>query len=412
MERSQFLFVDLQELTPGKPFPGFAVGSFIDGALGRGIKLKASDLQSFLENTLTMIKDFKDRKMPGLPIDASSHDKGDAAGWIVGAELGEVTNSEGEAIPTIDLSVDWTKIGTEKISEKTQANFSPTIDLKNKVIVGGSLTNWPASVDANGVPLFTAIELSQGIRYLSQPATEEETAASDDPPKWYNKLKIDLQEFVSTNINPQVEAPDIINEGDGQMTIELTQEQLDETIKTAVATAVADSEKGKVDLSELATAFNLNTGDAANLEVKHLEGLAEQVRERANLQWKQQLSVMERENRYAELSARVTGGSVDTPRGIPGADAEKIKAELMKLEPESAKFWGGLLEATVKNGLNDFAELGHGHKEKTLHKVSEEYVSELTRIIKEGVNPQKFFDAVGLGNATDYDLSEFEGAKS
>ena len=164
MER--FLFVDLSSLTPGKPFAGFAVGKFVDMD-GRGVEFKPAQLKTFLANTLKAIKAVKEKGMPGLPIDARGHDKGDAAGWIVDASLGEVADSEGLAVPVIMLAAEWTKIGLELLRDRIMANFSPTVDLRGKSIRGGSLTNWPASVDGNGVPLFPAVELAQGLRKIA-----------------------------------------------------------------------------------------------------------------------------------------------------------------------------------------------------------------------------------------------------
>ena len=174
MER--FLFVDLSSLTPGKPFAGFAVGKFVDMD-GRGVEFKPAQLKTFLANTLKAIKAVKEKGMPGLPIDARGHDKGDAAGWIVDASLGEVADSEGLAVPVIMLAAEWTKIGLELLRDRIMANFSPTVDLRGKSIRGGSLTNWPASVDGNGVPLFPAVELAQGLYRLQEESLDDRMAA-------------------------------------------------------------------------------------------------------------------------------------------------------------------------------------------------------------------------------------------
>lgn len=157
-----FLFVDLSSLTPGKPFAGFAAGSFVD-MNGREVEFPASSLKVYIANTLKAIALAKGKGMPGLPIDARAHDKGDAAGWVVDASEGEVLDSEGAAVPVIMLAAEWTKLGLELLGGRIVANFSPTVDLKGKVIRGGSLTNWPASVDGNGVPLFPAVELAEGM---------------------------------------------------------------------------------------------------------------------------------------------------------------------------------------------------------------------------------------------------------
>lgn len=158
----KFLFVDLAGLVPGKPFAGFAAGTFVD-MNGREVEFKPGTLRTFMANTLRAIAAAKEKGMPGLPIDARAHDKGEAAGWIVDAAEGEVEDSAGAKVPVLMLAAEWTKLGLELLRERIMANFSPTVDVRGKVIRGGSLTNWPASVDASGAPLFPAVELAQGI---------------------------------------------------------------------------------------------------------------------------------------------------------------------------------------------------------------------------------------------------------
>lgn len=172
-----FLFVDLAGLTPGKPFAGFAAGDFVD-MNGRAVSFKPGALKVFLANTLKAIEKAKAKGMPGLPVDARQHDKGEAAGWIVDASEGEVEDSDGAAVPVIMLAAEWTKLGIELLRDRIMANFSPTVDLREKVIRGGSLTNWPASVDASGAPLFPAVELALGLYRLQQPESLEARAAA------------------------------------------------------------------------------------------------------------------------------------------------------------------------------------------------------------------------------------------
>ena len=90
----------------------------------------------------------------GFPIDASDHNKGDAAGWIIGVEL------VGDVIRFVPK---WTEIGLELIGKGIRRMFSATINLKDKVILGGTLTNWPATRDSKGKMLLRPIELSEGL---------------------------------------------------------------------------------------------------------------------------------------------------------------------------------------------------------------------------------------------------------
>lgn len=390
-----FLFFELQGLTPGKPFPGFAAGKFVD-MLGREIELKASDLQDFITNTLNKIKEYQGKGMPGLPIDASKHDKGDAAGWIVDVEResGEVIDSAGTAVPVIRILAEWTQIGVQKLTDKVQTNFSPTIDLDNKTIAGGSLTNWPASVDGNGIPLFTAVELSQGIHYLQ----------ANEPPTWARRLLDKIDNLLNHQAGEPAAAVSPEPIGDELMTIELTQEQLDQLVDGRVKEALTELEKQRpadtADLSQLVEALGMKADDT------RLAELAQLVQHQADLKWQAKLADMQRETRYAELSARLTGGTAEAPQGIP-VKAETLKDELMKLTPDQASFWAGVLETTVKNGLSDFSELGHGRRVSNKQAVPDYAVPSLKAAIAAGNDPNEFFALAGLGAASDYDLSAY-----
>ena len=363
-------------LTQGKPFAGFALGKFVD-MHGRAVEFAKDSISEFLSNTIKAIDAAKAKRMPGLPIDAQKHDKGEAAGWIVSAELGEVTDSGGDSIPAIYLAAEWTSLGVRLLSDKILTNFSPTVDLTNKTIRGGSLTNWPASVDAKGVPLFNAVELQAQSQTSDNPvvAAESQTDISDNEDK--------------------------------DMTIEMTQE-LEEMVSARVKAALAEQNAGsqKVDLAQLVEAFGLNTEDAQQNQIKHLDELAQMVERQANLKWQQKLSTMQRENRTAELAQRVTGGTPDAPRGIP-TQSEVLKAELMKLSNEQAKFWGGLMETITQNGLVDFSELGHSKKLTGTHQLPAEYATALTEgklTVADLSNP---IIANDLGDLNQYDLSQW-----
>lgn len=142
-----------QETQPGKPFDGMRAGSFVD-MRGTPVTFAEKDLAVFVSNTNAAIAATRTPggEVVGLPIDAQNHNKGDAAGWIVNAELsGDV----------IRLTPKWTDLGLDLISSSRQRFFSPTVDLENKTIIGGSLTNWPAT-RAKGKTLLRPIELAEG----------------------------------------------------------------------------------------------------------------------------------------------------------------------------------------------------------------------------------------------------------
>lgn len=394
MDSTDFYFVELQSGELGKPFAGFAVGDFVD-MMGKEVQFGADKLATYLKNTLAAIAANIVKGMPGLPIDARKHEKGEAAGWITSAELGEVTDSAGAKIPVLMFLAEWTKLGKELIGEKIMTNFSPTVDLGRETIRGGSLTNWPANVDDNGIPLFSAIELSEGVHVL----VEAEQVATD----------IDEAQPANTE-GEQDKNGDI-------MTLELTQEQFDEAVTSRVKDVLATFEVERpepqiqaIDLQQFAEAFGLNTDKAEELREQSLDKLVELAQAQADLRWQQKYAEMQRSHRYAELAQRVTGGTPEAPRGI-SVNADTLKAELMKLSPEQGKFWGNLLESIVQKGLNDYAELGHSKQTKQLRPVPDFAVNALKNAIAAGADMAEFFELAQLGDASQYDLTPYQGGK-
>ncbi len=346
---ANFAVFELAGLTPGKPFAGFAVGEFVD-MYGRAVKFTQDKLADYLKNTLQAIKSFQAKGRPGLPIDSKNHDKGEAAGWITGAELGQVIDSNGKTVPAIMLLADWTELGVRQLAGKIMAGFSPTVDQTKHRIVGGSLTNWDASVDSNGVPLFNAIELSNraGVDDGSQPA---------------------------------------LLSGEKTMAIELTQEQLDELVSKRVEAA----------LTEAVNTAVKDDGNAANR-------LTELVEAKVNARWQEKIELMQRESAAAELAREVT------EKGIPYS-ANTLTAELTKLNPAQADFWGGVLKTVANNGLTSFAELGHagriGGKQ-----LEPEIKRVLDAHVKKGGTVKDFFTYAGIGEMGDFDLSAYEGGNN
>ncbi len=345
---ANFAVFELAGLTPGKPFAGFAVGEFVD-MYGRAVKFTQDKLADYLKNTLQAIKSFQAKGRPGLPIDSKNHDKGEAAGWITGAELGQVIDSNGKTVPAIMLLADWTELGVRQLAGKIMAGFSPTVDQTKHRIVGGSLTNWDASVDSNGVPLFNAIELSNraGVDDGSQPA---------------------------------------LLSGEKTMAIELTQEQLDELVSKRVEAA----------LTEAVNTAVKDDGNAANR-------LTELVEAKVNARWQEKIELMQRESAAAELAREVT------EKGIPYS-ANTLTAELMKLQPEQGEFWGKLLKNIAANGVVSFAEMGHGGR-ITGKQLEPEIRRVLDDHVKQGGTIEDFFAYANIGEMGDYNLSAYQGGK-
>ena len=174
---SNIIFVELSALTDGKPFDGLTFGKFIDLFL-RPVEIKKNDLEDYLANTVTNIKATVERdggEIVGLPIDTKGHDKEDAAGWIVGASLED---------GVLRLIPKWTEVGVDIIKKKVRRYFSATIDTKNKVILGGTLTNWPATRDSKGKMLLSPVELTENV-YFAKSEESLDSKSNRVRQAWY-----------------------------------------------------------------------------------------------------------------------------------------------------------------------------------------------------------------------------------
>ena len=158
-QRRSFLFVDLAAQADGaRPFDGMAAGEFVD-MYGRKVNFKKEELKTYVRNTKAVLASTADSdgNVVGLPIDGMNHDHEEAAGWITDVSL---ANDSG----VIEFTPRWNQHGLDLISNDIVRFFSPTVDIKNKSIMGGSLTNWPATRDQkDGRILLRPIELSQGM---------------------------------------------------------------------------------------------------------------------------------------------------------------------------------------------------------------------------------------------------------
>lgn len=184
-----FIFTELSAdvLTAGHAFDGLAVGEFVD-MHGQKVRFKPDELAEYVANTLAAIAATRAEsgELAGLPIDANNHDKGDGAGYIVNVE------QQGDLIRVFPT---WTEIGVELIGKKIRRWFSATVDTAHKVILGGTLTNWPATRDrVSGKMLLRPIELSEArqVYQLADESLDEKTskvrsafyAATEKPAIW------------------------------------------------------------------------------------------------------------------------------------------------------------------------------------------------------------------------------------
>lgn len=396
----------------GQPFAGLALGLFRD-MYGNGVDLRRIELDRLVSNTLAAIGFAQSRNMPGLPIDARGHDKLDAAGWIVGAEAGTVTDSSGVTLGAVVLTADWTSLGQRLIGEKILTNFSPTVELEPKpVIRGGSLTNWPASVDKAGHPLFNALELSQGnslmestnmpedTQPIAQPAASG-TAVAPAPapaPAVAPQPQQNLAELVAAEVARALAAYQ--PPAPAAQAAQAAQQPSTDAVAQA-----ADENANRVET--IAALLGLSGDAATDLQQGHLDELARIYEERARVRWERRVAQIRRENAITELAAKLVGGTMSTPWGLP-AQEEELIANLSALTAEQYAYFSELLSSIVERGLVDFSELGHGRRRRGTEVLPEVYAKALRRgelTLADLDSPVLNAD---LGNLDRYDLTEFE----
>ena len=166
--RQAFSFTELADLASSKAIDGLAANdedAYISMS-GQEVYIKSDDLASYIENTQAIIESTKTEsgEIVGLPIDLEGHNHKGGAGWIVGLELDKARN-------VIRFLVNWTEKGIELIKGNLSRFFSPSVDTETKIILGGSLTNWPASRNAKGQILLRPVELSQSIKEIDMEKT-------------------------------------------------------------------------------------------------------------------------------------------------------------------------------------------------------------------------------------------------
>lgn len=335
-----FLFVELGN--GKKKFDGMSAGDFTD-MRGRGVKFQPSELVSYIENTKDVLESTRTEsgELVGLPIDLDAHDHKGGAGWITGFELDAARS-------IIKFDVNWTQAGIDLIQNNTRRFFSPTVDPSEKVILGGSLTNWPASRDKKGRMMLRPIELSQDLQELDM--TEGITLET---------LRELGREFVA--LFKAAEKPAELSE----------QENTDMTDQMNVAEFMQTPEA------------------IAELEKRTGERVAEL------------LKAEQLKSKVAEFSAKITGGTVAL-----AMKADDISAALLSFSDTEKvmEFLGKVLEAK----LVDFQEKGSAGTNEQKQSFPAELKSFMQKWVDSGKTPESFFDVnPEVGLAADFDLTEF-----
>lgn len=429
-----FIFVELAAipgLADGKPFEALAPGSYTD-MYGTRVKFDAKDFATYVENTRAAIQSSKTEsgEVVGLPVDKTNHDHEGGAGWITEVNL------SGEKVL---LTPKWTNSGADLIRSGERRFFSASVDPENKVILGGTLCNWPA-MRTKGKFNLKPIEMTSPLLFVDESLdarssrvrrefmeecgardsmntpwvnevfdsyliaqcsdglyrvefTDDGTEIKFTPPEQWKKVKIDYVEAIMAGIREAIKkvfpgsTPDQPTPTEG-VTMPVTN-----LIKPATAP--------EVDLAALAA-------DPAKMN-EFLE--AETNRRLATA-----LEKSQRQAHVAEFAQKIAGGSKDTPFGLPVTRDEVI--ELMNAVPVEAQAkLEAMLTKVVQTGLLHFGEAGH---DRTLQPVSgaKKLDTPIANLLTEFLagDPKRttaeFFkiNANVLGPIEDYNLAEFTQA--
>ena len=351
-----FLFTELSDVADDVivPMDGLAAGTFTSNS-GRQVTFDPKDLPEYVANTKAIIESTRTGKgeVVGLPIDEDAHDHKGGAGWIVDADLDKARN-------VVRFMVKWTKQGTKIIKDNTRRFFSPTTDVTNKAVLGGSLTNWPASRSQAGHMMLRPVELSNDLK------------------------QIDTEVLVERLL----ELPLAMAKGQ-------TQSQSQELSK---------SPEGEKQMSET---INPNIADL----LKTPEAIAELGRQ-ANDKAQELVMADRRKREVVEFASTLVGGTKEKPFGLP-VRADDVVQVLLSLPLPQAKAVEKLLTMAL-NAAIDFAEHGYAYAadgalmNSGKPRLDDTMKSYLSQWLSSGQTVAGFFEQnPELGSMNDYNLAEF-----
>jgi len=336
------------------PMDGLAAGTFTSNS-GRQVTFNVSDLPEYVANTRAIINSTRTDKgeVVGLPIDEDAHDHKGGAGWIVDADLDKARN-------VVRFMVKWTKAGTKIIKDNTRRFFSPTTDVTNKAVLGGSLTNWPASRSQAGHMMLRPVELSSDLKQIDTEVLIERL------------MELPLA---------------MANKGQSQS------EQL------------TKSPEGEKQMND--TTVNPNIADL----LKTPEAIAELGRQ-ANDKAQELVQADRRKREVVEFASTLVGGTKEKPFGLP-VRADDVVQVLLSLPIPQAKAVEKLLTMAL-NAAIDFAEHGYAYAadgalmnsgKPHLDNTMKTYLSQW---LANGQTVAGFFEQnPELGAMNDYNLAEF-----
>lgn len=397
---SMFSFTDLEGFVvdDSRAFDCMAEGHFTD-MWGRAVEIKGKDIQAYINNSMEAIEaaTTESGETVGLPIDCKGHEGGDSAGWITHVFADEIVNADGDKYKIVKAKAKWTQTGMDLIGNNSRRMFSPTLDIRQHVIVGGSLTNWPATRDDKQRVMLRPIELSQGVSTFI--ANVEPTKLIDPSPEL-------------EPLEPK------LPEGDETMpAINMTEEELEaliaERVDTALETTVRDlvqppatedAEDEDVDwisLLELGKPQEEVVGAVQETILKSYESL----KEKAAQQAARLIAQIKHDDEVSTFADLAIGGSPELPNGLP-VPVDDLISFCNSLSYNQFEIFKSIIEDTQRAGLTSFTTVGHG--------ADVDYGEvELPQFVQDQLDAKEISLAdlkspiMGLGDLTKYDLRKW-----
>lgn len=378
-EMSVGFLVELETKDVNRPFDALTIGEFTD-MYGRDVKIDEKVISKIAENTKAAIAASRDEEgeLVGLPIDSLNHDKGVAAGWIVDAEF---------VSPVLRLTPRWTDLGRDLIGSGVLRFFSATLDLKNGVLLGGTLTNWPAVRGKDGKMILKAIALSQG----------------DETENLLGGNNMDKEVVETSNPVTLDQVKDLVAE---TVRAELTQALRDALPKTETAKNGDGGEK--IDLVKLLELDGV-ADEFVQASKEQLIEMQAQMKQKALAEAAQMLAEVRREGRITEFAAKVTAGNASVPRGLP-VDPAVLRKFMLSIPHEKQVELEAILENIWQNGFVEFSELGDAGRGRALKQLPAYFAKKLDDgELKVSDLSAPFMQGAFDGDVSEYDLSKWTG---
>lgn len=347
----------------------------------REVTILESELQSYISGTLEAIERTRTSKgeIVGLPIDNMNHNREESCGRIINVKLGK--GPIGNSI--IIAEVLWNDVGLDLIKSNKVRGFSATVNIRDRIILGGSLTNWPATVDQTGKLLLRPVELSQSSNGDNGMTPEEIEQI----------IKTRLEEMVAPTVTAQMQTS-FANLGLGNKSNNESSES-----------------SGNKDTAVQPNIFELFDSAEALEEVQNemrrqFAAQYQTIRDSMAQQSAVLIAQMNHENRVRDFCANI-GSGTGYNFSLP-VELELVTKFTASLNHQQFKMFSSIVDEVLQNGLIDLRELGSGSTSEN-NVGTQKLPKEIAESLKQGIIKVSDLSSpiLNLGDLSVYDLSEF-----